>query len=203
MSRDTVRPLVVCAALLLVSGARGALAQGDVGSPAGVPTSCVGDCSGDGQVAIDELIIGVNIALGERNIDACPAFDRNGDQRVAIDELLAAVDASLGSCAETTVISARVDIADSVGIYRDLLGQDNGGEPGLHLAGRREINWDQVPDSAAAPNFLPGNYFNDAVAPRARGAVLSTPGTGLQVSADSDNPTNTPVRFGHHNTAYP
>jgi hypothetical protein len=65
------------------------------------------------------------------------------------------------------------------------------------LGARREINWDGVPDSAAAPNFLPGDFFN------ARGAFFSTPGAGVQVSADSANPTSTPVRFGHINPTYP
>jgi hypothetical protein len=36
---------------------------------------CIGDCSGDGQVSITELIVGVNIALGGTSLDACPAFD--------------------------------------------------------------------------------------------------------------------------------
>ena len=61
------------------------------------------------------------------------------------------------------------------------------------LGPRREINWDGVPDNFAAPNFLPGDFFNS------RGAFFSTPGTGVQVSADSSNPTSTPVRFGHIN----
>ena len=39
------------------------------------------------------------------------------------------------------------------------------------LGQRREINWDGVPDELAAPNFLPGNFFNS------RGAFFSTPGT--------------------------
>jgi hypothetical protein len=59
-----------------------------------------------------------------------------------------------------------------------------------------------VPDELAAPNFLPADFFNAATAPRARGAIFSTPGTGVQVSADSDNPTATPVRFGHINPTY-
>jgi hypothetical protein len=59
-----------------------------------------------------------------------------------------------------------------------------------------------VPDQFAAPNFLPGDYFNATTAPRARGAVLSTPGTGVQVSADSINPAQAAVRFGHINPTY-
>jgi hypothetical protein len=90
-----------------------------------------------------------------------------------------------------------------VASYRDLLGgEDNGGIPGSHRTGRREINWDGVPDDLAAPNFLPADFFNAADSPRARGARLTTPGTGVQVSADSSNPTQTAVRFGNINPTY-
>src|SRR5262245_19777630 len=44
---------------------------------------------------------------------------------------------------------------------------------------RREINWDGVPDAAAAPNNMPADFFN---VNSPRGAVFSTPGTGFQVS---------------------
>lgn len=65
------------------------------------------------------------------------------------------------------------------------------------LGARREINWDGVPDVSAAPNFLAGNFF------LSRGALFSTPGAGVQVSADSSNPTSTAVRFGNINPTYP
>jgi hypothetical protein len=100
------------------------------------------------------------------------------------------------------VISGAGDIAAVVERYRTLLGPDNGGEPGSKPTGRREINWDKVPDEFAAPNFLPGDFFNAPKAPRARGAHFSTPGRGVQVSARRDNPTGTAVRFGHINPTY-
>jgi hypothetical protein len=100
------------------------------------------------------------------------------------------------------VISGAGDIAAVVERYRTLLGPDNGGEPGSKPTGRREINWDKVPDDFAAPNFLPGDFFNAPKAPRARGAHFSTPGRGVQVSASRDNPTRTPIRFGHINPTY-
>jgi hypothetical protein len=39
------------------------------------PSSCVGDCNADGVVHIDEIITGVNIALGGAPGSRCPAFD--------------------------------------------------------------------------------------------------------------------------------
>ena len=50
-------------------------------------------------VEINELILGVNIALGTADIGACPPFDTSGDGTVAIQELIAAVNNALGGCA--------------------------------------------------------------------------------------------------------
>jgi hypothetical protein len=111
--------------------------------------------------------------------------------------------ASDDRAASSTVFTAAGDITLVVAAYRALLGDpNNGGAPVAHATGRREINWDGVADELAAPNFLPGDFFNATTDPRARGALLSTPGTGLQVSANSNNPTSTPVRFGNINPTY-
>lgn len=59
---------------------------------------CVGDCNKDGVVSIDELLVGINIALGNMMPNQCPTFDENGDGSVTVDELLAAVDAALNGC---------------------------------------------------------------------------------------------------------
>lgn len=95
------------------------------------------------------------------------------------------------------------DIELIVNVFRAALGEpDNGGAPGPHSTGRREIDWDGVPDEYAAPNFLPADFFNAITDPRARGALLSTQGTGVQVSADGDNSSQAAVRFGHINPTY-
>src|SRR5262249_21205594 len=85
------------------------------------------------------------------------------------------------------------DIQATVDAFRTFLGTNNG-VGGSFPDGRREINWDAVPAAFAAPSNLPANFFN---ANSPRGVVFFTPGTGFQVSADSDNPTNTPVEFGN------
>jgi hypothetical protein len=60
---------------------------------------CTGDCSGDGAVTINELITGVNIALGNQTLGVCPAFDANGDGEVTINEIIQGVTAALTGCA--------------------------------------------------------------------------------------------------------
>ena len=60
--------------------------------------ACVGDCGGNGAVTVDELLKGVNIALGSTTLDTCGCFDRAGDGDVTVDELVAGVNAALGGC---------------------------------------------------------------------------------------------------------
>jgi hypothetical protein len=62
------------------------------------PVPCVGDCDGGNSVTVNELVLGVNISLGNVAPGACDAFDANGDGRVAINELIAGVNAALGVC---------------------------------------------------------------------------------------------------------
>jgi hypothetical protein len=62
------------------------------------PPTCGGDCDGSGGVAVNELVLGVNIALERAAVAACPAFDQNDSQRVEVDELVDAVNNSLKGC---------------------------------------------------------------------------------------------------------
>jgi hypothetical protein len=101
------------------------------------------------------------------------------------------------------VVRAAGNIGAAVDRYRNLLGPDNGGAPGGLAQGRREINWDSVPDRFAEPNALPGDFFNSPTAPRARGALLTTPGRHVAVSAAPNNPFGAAVRFGDINPTYP
>ena len=75
------------------------LGQLDLGYhyPETEPTTLVGDCDGDGRVEIQELILAVNIALGNAPLAQCPSLDANGDGVVGIDELLQAVRGALSS----------------------------------------------------------------------------------------------------------
>ncbi len=95
------------------------------------------------------------------------------------------------------ILTASGDITATLDEYRTLIGgANNAGTAGSQTTGRREINWDGVPDSLAAPYFLPEDFF------RARGAIFSTPGDGVQVSADDANPSGAAPSFGNINATY-
>lgn len=81
--------VVAVAAVVLASGRQAAAA-------------CAGDCGGDGEVTVNEVITGVTIALGNATVGSCAAMDANGDGRVTIDELIGAINGALGGCAATT-----------------------------------------------------------------------------------------------------
>jgi len=61
----------------------------------------VGDCNGNGTVAINELILGVNIALDITDISQCPSLD-DGQGQVTVDRLIVAVNNALNGCAGGT-----------------------------------------------------------------------------------------------------
>ncbi len=60
--------------------------------------TCTGDCGGDGEVTVDEIVRMVNIALGAAAVDQCAAGDANGDGEITIDEIVAAVNKALAGC---------------------------------------------------------------------------------------------------------
>jgi hypothetical protein len=93
-----------------------------------------GDCDGDGQVTIAELITAVNIALGKRVLADCSAADADGDGNVVITDLVRAVRAALGSETATPGTSTPTAtptappgtfIADQRIIYADGLHNEN------------------------------------------------------------------------------
>lgn len=74
--------------------------NGDLGVLGECPqtAACVGDCDGGGSVTVDEIVRGVNIALGTAAADDCPAFDGDGSGSVTVDEVVTAVNSALNGC---------------------------------------------------------------------------------------------------------
>jgi len=67
-------------------------------TPTATAIPCVGDCDGDGEVTVDEVVRAVTLALGGEVEGGCAAVDRNRDGEVTVDEVLAAVDRVLAGC---------------------------------------------------------------------------------------------------------
>jgi len=64
-----------------------------------LPPPCAVDCDRNGAVTIDELVLAVNIALGNGETTACANADVNGDGAVTVDEIIRGVNAVLAECA--------------------------------------------------------------------------------------------------------
>ena len=98
--------------------------------------------------------------------------------------------------------TAVAGIQAAVDAFRADLGNPlNGATVGSQPAGRREINWDAVPDADSSPGRFPGDFFN-AVAPRGSLFTNADPRATFQVSTDATNPDAAPVRFGNLNATY-
>ena len=69
--------------------------------------NCTGDCDGRGGVSIDELLMGVSIALDGARMDECPSMDVNGDETVTVDEVVLALGDALPQRRHTSMPRAR------------------------------------------------------------------------------------------------
>ena len=114
--------------------------------------------------------------------------------------MMAAFGIGSAADAQTVFSGSGSTTTQAVTDFRSATGALNPNVAGSFGTGRREINWDGVPDAVAAPNNLPANFFN---VNSPRGAVFSTPGTGFQVSASASNVFGAPVEFGNINPSYP
>lgn len=94
--------------------------------------------------------------------------------------------------------ASAASIQPTVDSFRTALGTLNANNGSAQTSGRREINWDAVPDNASDPVLFPGDFFaqtfNGANGARARGALFTTP-AGLMVSANNPGPNQTNALF--------
>jgi hypothetical protein len=86
-------------------------------TPTRTAVPCTGDCSGNGQVTVDEILTMVNIALGNADVSACTAGDANGSGQITVDEILTAVNNALGGCG-APLTSAPVTFSRIVALAR-------------------------------------------------------------------------------------
>ena len=92
--------------------------------------TCAGDCNHDDHVTVDELVTGVNMALGTLPVEGCPDVDPGGDHKVTVDDLVAAVNNALGGCGAHANGAPRAsDVSFSAGtstpyMEKQLIGSD-------------------------------------------------------------------------------
>ncbi|HEX6125958.1 MAG TPA: VCBS repeat-containing protein [Pyrinomonadaceae bacterium] len=103
-----------------------------------------------------------------------------------------------GSGANAAGLQATVDQ------FRADLGGPNNGAGGSFTSGRRELNWDGVPDAFSEPNNFPVNFFN---VNSPRGVIFNSiedaTGAALNQFAVSANAASgVPVRFANINATY-
>jgi sugar lactone lactonase YvrE len=80
------------------SGMLGGILLGILTLAAAPAAACTGDCDGNDEIAVNELLLGINIGLGSAQMNACPVFDTSADGEVTVDELLASVKAAVLGC---------------------------------------------------------------------------------------------------------
>lgn len=90
-------------------------------------------------------------------------------------------------------------IQSAVDQFRNDLGPLNPNVATTFPTGRREINWDGVPDAFSAPNNLPANFFN---VNSPRGAVFTSPCSNSLFRVSSTAASGNPVRFGELDPSY-
>ena len=93
-------------------------------------------------------------------------------------------------------------IQAAVDQFRTDLGGANNGVGGSFMTGRREINWDGVPDNFAEPNALPFNFFN---VNSPRGVIfhsIANIGGNHQFRVSATAASGTAVRFSNIDTSY-
>lgn len=61
---------------------------------------CSGDCDFSGAITVDELVTGINMALGDATLAWCVSFDNSGDGQVSVDELVTNINLALAGCPE-------------------------------------------------------------------------------------------------------
>ncbi|MEM9100505.1 MAG: VPLPA-CTERM sorting domain-containing protein [Pseudomonadota bacterium] len=93
--------------------------------------------------------------------------------------------------------AAQSDIADTVNAFREALGPENGGAPANgDPDGLREIDWDDIPNTVADPNPIPGDFFNSNENPTALGIEFEATGTTDSFFVSANPNTGIETSFG-------
>ena len=128
----------------------------------------------------------------QRGSSSTPAWQASA-RRLRRWALIGAMAAATASSAQAAFLVFEAAGADAAAItptrdaFRGAIGGGTVAGPNGNFGDlRREINWDGTPAAFSAPFLLPGDFFNTT---SPRGVVMSTPGTGLMVSANAGGVT--------------
>jgi hypothetical protein len=141
--------------------------------------ACVGDCDGDESVALHEVIIAVNIALGRTTGEACVDADPDRDGVTRLDELVAIVGSSLDDCAVPTPTPQPTPTPTAAEAV-----PTSGAELVPWLQAGRYLDWPSESSihASAGPHF--GNvrvYLNDALFDSLEAGVAEHPAGSVAV----------------------
>ncbi len=151
-----------------------------LGSPStlhALAPECVGDCDGDSEVQISELVRAVNIALSGAGIDRCALADANQDGTVAINELVIAVNNALLGCARTPAWFFAEVGQDEGARYDHVVDPEMGDDPAARIA------------AAAAAGDYDGDGYIDlyvAAGDATAGPLLRNQGDGRFSAQNAD-----------------
>lgn len=106
-SRVTLGLIVGCVTFALYRGfLASAWSLATLRGVVGPLRSCAGDCGGDGEVTVDEIIRLVNVALGTGSVGECPEGETDGDGEVTVTDIIRAVNAALHGCFVPPLVEA-------------------------------------------------------------------------------------------------
>lgn len=125
---------------------------------------CTGDCGGDFVVSVDEVVFGINVALGRDDAEACAGLA--GDGAVTIDVLIAAVLNALNGCASAPelgeLISGTVAYVNGTFVWTDYAYDDRGANQTAASGGDR-TNSALAGGDAVYPAEIPGGNAADLI----------------------------------------
>lgn len=73
---------------------------------AAAEATCAGDCNGDAQVTVDEVVRAVAAALGDVAVNTCEAADGDASDSITVDEIVVAIASAIEGCRPPTATPA-------------------------------------------------------------------------------------------------
>ncbi len=164
--------------------------------------TCPGDCSGDGNVTVDEIVTVVNIALGTAAIDLCRAADTDGNGQASVDELVTMINLALDGCPPPQDLPEDWEVAVDASSFGWAMSGWGAGDGPLSVVGgglfegrimrRRAGTWEQIEHGFAVPllNWVHGTAPDDVFFGGNDGTVIHWNGREFALQ---ETPTTLPV----------